>query len=309
MAKTLISIICPVYNEEGSIPIFFRRLDTAVAPLRDLYDFELIFTNNCSSDRTHELASELCRNHAWVRLITLSRNFGYQSSLLSGLHNAKGDATVIIDVDCEDPPEMIPSFLSHWGKGYDIIYGQRHKRPEAWPIQLARKIFYRLTRLIADYDFILDMAEFSLFSRRVRELVLKNRSTYPFIRAEIGFVGFQRLGLMYTREARVQGKTHYNYWRMTQFAIGGILSSSTFFLRLAVYLGFPLAIVNLVLALLSLFFGPTEYFRDFFTFVNWSYAVAFIGVLATYLARIHKDNIQRPLYIIDWDKTILPSRE
>ena len=117
----------------------------------------------------------------------------------------------MIDVDCEDPPEMIPKFVNEWEKGYDIVYGKRDKRPEFIGIQLARKAFYRITRLIADYDFILDMAEFSLVSARVREAILQNRTTFPFIRTEIGFVGFKRKGISYARQHRIVGKSHYIY--------------------------------------------------------------------------------------------------
>ncbi|MBI5048521.1 MAG: glycosyltransferase family 2 protein [Deltaproteobacteria bacterium] len=302
--KKLISIICPVYNEEEAVPLFYKRLMSAIESLRQEYDFELIFTNNASEDRTLEVIKDIRLKDPIVQVITFSRNFGYQASILAGLRNAKGIGIVIIDVDCEDPPEMIPRFLMEWEKGCDIVYGRRDKRPEHIALQLARKVFYRITRLIADYDFILDMAEFSLFSSRVRDIILQNHSTFPFIRSELGFVGFKRLGIPYNREPRISGKTHYNFIKMAQFAIGGILSSSTFPLRLAVYLGIPLVFINLFIALLSLMAGGSIDMQVIFL-LDFSYAILVLVFLSTYLARIYKDGIRRPLFIVDWQNSIL----
>lgn len=302
--RKTISIICPVYNEEGSIPIFYSRLINTIANFKEKYDFELIFTNNASNDRTLDIIKELSLKDPSVQVITLSRNFGYQASILAGLHNSQGAAVVIIDGDCEDPPEMIPKFIEGWERGYDIVYGRRDKRPEFIGIQVARKAFYRITRLIADYDFILDMAEFSLFSSRVKDAILKNCSTFPFIRAEIGFVGFRRLGIPYEREPRISGKTHYNFARMAQFAIGGILSSSTFPLRLAVYLGIPLVLANLAIAFLSLIIDH-RIDTQFIFLLDFSYMVIVLSFLSIYLARVYKDGVQRPLFIIDWQNSIL----
>src|SRR4051812_31831903 len=126
--RQLISIVCPVFNEEAAVPLFYRRLREALGPLRHAYDFELIFTNNRSTDRTLEVVSGLRQADPTVQVLTFSRNFGYQASVLAGLRHAAGDAMVVIDVDCEDPPEMIPKFVAEWEKGFDVVYGLRGKR-------------------------------------------------------------------------------------------------------------------------------------------------------------------------------------
>lgn len=305
--KKLISTICPVYNEEEAVPLFYKRLMSAIESLRQEYDFELIFTNNASEDRTLEVIKDICLKDPTVHAITFSRNFGYQASILAGLRNARGIGIVVIDVDCEDPPEMIPRFIEEWEKGYDIVYGRRDKRPEHIALQLARKVFYRITRLIADYDFILDMAEFSLFSSRVRDIILQNRSTFPFIRSELGFVGFKRLGIPYNRELRISGKTHYNFIKMAQFAIGGILSSSTFPLRFAVYTGIPLVLINILFLFLKLLKGAKMDVQLLFL-LDFSYAILVLVFISTYLARTYKDGVQRPLFIIDWENSFLNNR-
>ena len=112
--RKLISIICPVFNEEQCIPTFYKRLQAALAPLHHCYDFELIFTNNRSTDRTLEVIRDLRQRDPSVQVLTLSRNFGYQASVLAGLRHACGEGIVVIDVDCEDPPEMIPQLIAEW---------------------------------------------------------------------------------------------------------------------------------------------------------------------------------------------------
>jgi dolichol-phosphate mannosyltransferase len=223
--------------------------------------------------------------------------------VLCGLSNTDSDAYVVIDADCEDPPELITTFVSKWEEGYDIVYGQRAIRPENHAIVAARRLFYRLTHLIADWEFIIDMAEFSLFSDRVRRQVLRHRSTFPFVRSDLAFAGFRRHGIPYAREPRRFGETHYNLIRMTKFAIGGILSASTFPLRAIAYFGFPLAAVDLVYAFVALFgyrAGLTS-----IAILNLAFVVTSLAFLAMYIARIAKDVIGRPVFVIDAEQTHL----
>lgn len=303
-SRKLISIVCPVFNEELAIPLFYRRLQDALAPLRPRYDFELIFTNNRSSDRTLEIIQGLRREDPSVQVLTFSRNFGYQASVLAGLKHSAGDAMIVIDVDCEDPPELIPRFVDHWEQGYDVVYGLRGNRPESRLLLEARRTFYRLMRFMADNEVILDMAEFSLISAHVRDAMVDNRSTFPFLRSEIGYSGYRRIGVPYDRQARIVGTTHYNLFRMTAFALGGILSSSTFLLRLAAYIAPPLLIVNILLALLDELYGATRGFR-IAVLLDLMYLVAFLSVICIYQARVYKDGVNRPVFIVDWQHTLI----
>ena len=302
--RQVISIICPIHNEEETIPIFYDRFFKMIEPLSSKYDFELIFTNNRSEDDSLKIIEEYCKINTQVKVITLSRNFGYEASVMCGLTYATGDAIGIIDVDCEDPPEMIPKFINEWENGYDIIYGIREKRVESKIIQLMRKLFYRLNKLVADSDVILDMAEFSFFSSSVRDSIIDNKSTYPFIRSDIAYVGFNRKGIPYNREKRAKGKTHYNFLGMVQFAIGGVLSGSTFLLRLSYYLGIPLICFNICMLYFILL--KSNYDKiNFFIFLNIFYLVSFIPILSVYIARIYKDGVQRPLFVVDWKKSTI----
>jgi dolichol-phosphate mannosyltransferase len=298
-----IQVICPVYNEEQNIDYFYERFRSVRDQITERYHFELTFIDNFSTDRTSELIKALRAKDQSVQVITHSRNFGYQASLLSGLTNLEGDAYVIIDADCEDPPELITAFLQKWEEGYDLVYGNRKWRSENSTVAMARRIFYRLTKKIADSDFIIDMAEFSLFSRRIRDQVLSHSSTFPFVRSDLAYAGFRRCGIDYKREPRRFGKTHYNLLRMAAFAISGILSASTFPLRAIVYGGIPLATIDLVAAILEIIGAPVSLAAVLL--INLAFVCFSLVSISLYVARISKDVIGRSVFVVDEDRSDL----
>jgi polyisoprenyl-phosphate glycosyltransferase len=304
MDKKLLSIICPVYNEQDNIIMFYERIQKVIEPLNGQYEFEIIFTNNRSTDDSYKIVCNLHKQDKQVNLLTFSRNFGYQASILAGLTHASGDASVVIDVDCEDPPELIWQFIEKWEEGYDVVYGIRKKRQESRVIQSMRNFFYWILHKFGDYEVVMNMAEFSLITRDVRQEILNNKSTFPFLRTEIGYTGFNRIGVDYIRQSRQHGKTHYNFLGMSAFAIGGILSSSTFFLRLSALIGMFLLPMNLVLLFLDLTEKYSKAFEILVT-LDLIYLVFFMAVLSIYNARIYKDGVQRPVFIVDWKYSFL----
>ena len=297
-----ISIVCPVFNEEASVAGFHARLQAALVPLRARYEFELIFTNNRSSDATVDVIQRLRAEDRSIQVLTLSRNFGYQASVLAGLSYADGDAAVIIDVDCEDPPELIPAFVEKWEQGHDVVYGLRQGRPEPKVVTMARKLFYRILKAVADSDIILDMAEFSLVASHVRDSIIANTSTFPFLRSEIGYAGFSLAGIPYARQTRIAGTTHYNFWRMFMFAAAGILSSSTFPMRCALYFWPIVAAINLVALVVD---GASASPRAFHWLVAFDlmYLISLVTIYGLYIARIYKNGIGRPVFIVDWGRS------
>jgi len=300
--RRLITIICPVYNEQESIPIFYNRLKTTLEPLNDRYDFELIFSNNRSKDKTLEVLLALRKKDPCIHILTLSRNFGYQASAQAGMSHAAGEAIIVIDVDCEDPPELIPQFIEKWEDGYDVVCGIRKNRPELWLIKKSRNLFYRLLKITADADIVLYMAEFALISSVVRDAIINNENTFPFLRAEIGFAGFSRFEVPYDRQRRVAGKTHYNLFNMVSFAAAGILTSSTFLMRLAAYM-FPFfVLLNLVLLIITVFWGSSSAFKVLVA-MDLIYVTFLLTTHGIYLARVYKNVIGRPIYIIDPKKS------
>jgi dolichol-phosphate mannosyltransferase len=294
-----VSIITPVFNEERAIDPFYQRLSRALAPLRERLDFELIFTNNRSSDGTAERILALRAADPSVQLLTLSRNFGYQQSMLAGLRQASGDAICLIDVDCEDPPEMLVEFIRHWEEGYDLVYGVRDRRAETVLITWMRKIFYRVNRMIADSDIIVDMAEFSLMTADVRDAVVSSVSTFPFLRAEIAHFGFKRMGIRYDRQRRSVGESHFNFYGMTRFAIAGILSSTTVPLRLALYLLPPLFLLN-ALAFWAEVSGRWAWGFELLAMADLLYLCTALAIVALYTARNYRNVVGRPLAVVDW---------
>jgi dolichol-phosphate mannosyltransferase len=299
--RPLVSVVVPVLNEEEAVPLFLDRLTPVLTTLDERYRFEVLFCNNRSTDGTLDVIRAARARDPRVQVITYSRNVGYQASVFGGLRQARGDHIFIIDVDCEDPPELLPLFLDELVTGPDVVYGERDRRVEPRVITLARKIFYRVNRLVADSDIVLDMAEFCLMRAHVRDAVVSRVSTYPFLRAEIAHYGFERRAIRYDRQARTRGETHYNLWGMARFAVGGILSSTTAPLRATLY---ALPIVWLcTLAALAVDASPRVW-QLVFAF-DGLYVCTALAFLALYLARTYRNVIDRPIAVVDWRKSFV----
>ena len=299
-----VSIVTPVYNEAVALPIFYERLAKVLATLEDRYRFEILFSDNRSTDATADQVRELRSRDPRVQLLALSRNYGYQASMVAGMRQASGDAIIFIDVDCEDPPEMIPLFLDGWEGGNDIVYGIRERRHEPPHVTLARKLFYRVNKMIADSDILVDVAEFCLMSAEVRDAVSSGLSTFPFIRAEVAHYGFQRMGVHYDRQPRVGGKSHYSPYGMVRFAIAGILTSTTVPLRLSLY-GLPLLfLVNGLLLWLSATGGWGMAFEALVA-LDLLYIATSLAIVALYTGRNYRNVVGRPIAVVDFKRSAL----
>lgn len=288
-----LTILCPCHNEEGVVALFFQRLLPVIEAISKRYAVDVVFLNNASNDDT--LSQILALKNQWpsVYVLSLSRNVGYQASLEFGLRNVVGDIFICIDVDCEDPPELIPNFLHFYERGYDIVYGERVDRDEPRALVSSRKIFYRLLKIMADEEIILDMAEFALFTSEVRDVVVQDRSSFPFIRSSLSRAGFRHQGIPFKRHQRIGGRTHYNLLGMIIFAIAGILAASTLLLRLPLYF---LPLWLLALLLLSLYYADTGQASALAALLF--VAVAYLGIatacISLYVARSYKNSLGRP---------------
>jgi dolichol-phosphate mannosyltransferase len=295
--KKSLTIIVPVFNEEKTIPLFFARLKIVIQKLNDRYDIKILFINNSSIDNTYNTVLELRSLYQNVNLITLSKNVGYQKSLECGLDNVESDLLVFIDVDGEDPPEMILDFVKYFEIGYDIVYGERVDRHESFLLKKLRNVFYQIARRLADEEILLYMAEFSLITKEVRDAIVGGNNTFPFIRNLIARVGFSRLGIPYKRQIRIEGKTNYNLWGMFLFAASGILSSSTFFLRAPIYL-FPFWFMTLIALVLDYIFSQNINVLLFIFVLSMGYIGLTISFIAIYVARIYKNGLGFSNYTI-----------
>lgn len=304
MRPQTLTILCPVYNEEQVIPLFFGRIRPVMEKLAPRYHVQLLFLNNASTDQSAQEIEHIREIWPATYLITMSRNVGYHASLECGLRNATGDLFVFIDVDCEDPPEMILDFVDKHEQGYDIVYGERVDRDESRAMKGARKLFYRLLHAVADEEILLDMAEFSLLTKEVRDAVLDECSSFPFLRASIARVGFRRAAIPFKRQKRIAGDTHYNLVRMSIFAIAGILSASTLLLRLPIYL-LPFWFLTLLLLGAGYVATASPWYAIAAFLVFAAYLGATVAFTALYVARTYKNGLRRPNAFIDHSRSIL----
>lgn len=287
--------------------MFFGRVRPVMEKLSERYVVHLLFLNNASTDGTAEEIAKIKVLWPATYVITMSRNVEYHASLECGLRNAVGDLLAFIDVDCEDPPEMILQFVEKYEQGYDIVYGERADREEPEMLKGARKVFYRLLRALADEEIILDMAEFSLFTREVCTAILDERTSYPFIRSSISRVGFRRVAIPFKRQKRIAGKSHYNLIGMSIIAIGGILAASTMFLRLPMYL-LPLWIVTLGGLGIGYIYTQSLWLVVAAVVVFAGYVGATVAFTALYVARTYKNSLHRPNAFIDRKKSTFQPR-
>ena len=301
MTRSL-AVIVPLYNDVGNVAPFIERairtLDTVPS-----VSWQIVLVNNGSTDGSFEKACELHRADDRVKVLSLSRNFGYHGALLSGLTLVAADLYAMIDVDCEDPPEVLGEFAKAIEAGADIAYGIRSNRIESPPVTFFRRLFYYLNRSIADSDIVVWMSEFAMITRQVRDAIIAPRTTYVFLRAEMGHAGFVRVGIPYVRGVRTWGATHYTFWGMTQFAVAAFLASSTFPLRFILYLA---VVAGLLFPIVALLLGlGAAGIASLAAVATFYFALVALSTIALYLARTYKNGVARPVFIVDKNKTFL----
>jgi dolichol-phosphate mannosyltransferase len=302
---TRLAVLCPVYNEEEAIPLFLDRIMKVFSQLQARYKPSLYFIDNGCTDASLDIIRRFHETNPKVFAIVMSRNFGYQCALETGLRTVAADLYVMIDVDCEDPPEMILEFVKHQEEGFEIVYGERVDRPEPIVLKGLRKLYYRIVRWLADDNFVLNMAEFSLITREVRNAIIQDATSAPFLRASIGRIGFRRKNLPYRRHPRIAGETHYNFIAMTLFGIVGILSSSTLPLRVQAYV-LPFWSLTMVAVTVSAILSPNVWQVPALLLLGFGFLGFTVSFSALYIARIYKDGLLRPNAIVRYGLSILP---
>ena len=296
-------VIVPAYNERQNVPFFYERARAALDSLG--IDWSLVFMNNDSYDGTYDEVLALRSRDPRVQLITLSRNFGYHAALVAGLTSVHSDYYAIVDVDCEDPPELLVDFFRALQQGAQLAYGIRSNRDEPGLVTFGRKLFYMANRGVADSEIVMWMGEFSMFTRQVRDALLAAKTTFVSLRAEMGYVGFPRVGIPYQRAKRTYGDTHYNLWRMTVYAVASILSGTTFPLRLVLYLGAALAVLFPVVAFALEFDPPRVALAA--AVIGLYFLLVSLPLMSLYLARTYKNVVYRPVFAVDEARTFLDS--
>jgi glycosyltransferase involved in cell wall biosynthesis len=300
-SRKSLAVVVPCHNESANIRPFYAAAKEVLdrLPVKAV----LLFVNDASTDDTLDKILALRAKDPRVKVATLSRNFGYHAALVAGLSNADADLYAIVDVDGEDPPELLEKFHAAVAGGAQTVYGIRSERPEPAWIVFCRWLFYWINRKIADGPIRLWMAEFSMFTRPVRDYILANKTTFPFLRAEMAYVGLRMEGVPYARRPRLRGTSHYNFFSMAKFAVGGFLASSTFPLRLILYLsaafGGAYVLLSAALRLPLIEAGALAAVMGFI------FLLLALPMLALYLARTYKNVTGRPVFFLDPERSRL----
>jgi dolichol-phosphate mannosyltransferase len=303
----LISIVLPAYNEELNIRPLFERLHPILAQLSDRFRFEFVVIDNHSTDRTFALLQEVAASDPRVRVFRLSRNFGFQRSILTGYMQCRGDAAIQLDVDLQDPPELIPVFLERWQSGADVVYGVRIERTEGRVITFARGLFYRLIDLLSEDKLQVDAGDFRLISRRIIDLVCAYRDANPYLRGTIATLGFEQVGVPYARNARKFGESKFPFSKLLSLALDGILNHSTVPLRFATYFGLGASLLTVILMLCYAFVRivlRAEWPAGITTLaalilLSISINAMLLGIIGEYLGRMYRQIHVAPVSIIE----------
>ncbi len=301
---TSISIIIPIFNEEGNIPLLYERLSHVLQGIGSSY--ELIFVNDGSKDNSLVLILELAQKDEQVKYLDFSRNFGHQIAVTAGVEAAVGQTIVIIDADLQDPPELIADLYAKYQEGYEVVYAKRRKRKgETFFKKITAKLFYRLLAKITSLDIPLDTGDFRLIDRKVADILQQMPEKNKYLRGQIAWIGFRQTYVEYDRDSRHANQTGYTLGKMIGFAIDGITGFSNFPLRIATISGFAVSFIAFLLMIYALV--SRFVWKDFqpgwtstilsILFIGGIQLIA-IGIIGEYIKRIADNVRDRPIYII-----------
>ena len=299
--KKKISIVIPMYFEEDMVKICYNEIKKVIDLKK--YDYEIIFIDDGSQDKTLSLLEAIAKRNHKVKVISLSRNFGHQAAVSAGLKYVTGDACVIIDADLQDPPEVIPEMLKLWESGYQIVYGKRKKRDgESFFKLFTAKLFYKILNKLSDINIPKDTGDFRVIDKVVVDTINSLNEHNKFLRGLYSYTGFKQIEYLYERNPRKAGKTKYSLKKMLKLASDGIIGFSYKPLKLIIILSLFLAFIS-VISLIATIIYKTYYLLLIFLFsFNTSIILLCIWLLSLYISRIYDEVKNRPSYIIS--KTI-----
>jgi len=305
-----LSLVVPVFNEEETVHLFVEAIEAVredvIAKMPEGGGIEIVFVDDGSRDRTVEKVLACRSDHLKIRLVRLSRNFGKDSALTAGLAHAKGDGVVPMDVDLQDPPEILPEMVEAWVDGAYVVNAMRMDRSsDNWFKRKAANTFYRIYNKIAAYPITPNVGDFRLLDRQVIEALNMMPERIRFMKGLFSWVGFSPTTVGYTRTVRVAGTTKWKPWSLWNFALDGITGSSTLPLRIWTYVGGFIAVLAVAWATL-IFFRTLIYGADVpgyasLMVIGLTLGAAILialGVIGEYVGRIAIEVRQRPLYVV-----------
>jgi dolichol-phosphate mannosyltransferase len=304
LRQPALSVVVPLFNEHENIPALWDRL-CAVLESTPL-DYEIVLVDDGSKDATPRLLDELVLHNKQAVVIRLSRNFGHQAAVCAGLESARGRAVVVMDGDLQDPPELIPDMIRLWREGHDVVCAVRRRRREGFLKRLSYRAFYRILSLISELDIPLDSGDFCLMDRRVVDALNCLPEQCRFVRGLRGFVGFRQAGLPYDRPAREGGRPKYTMRKLSGLAVDGLVSFSSYPLRLVTYCGAATASAAIALLVWVL----NDAIRNQTAPRGWASTMVVVlfmgaiqllslGIIGEYIRLIFQEAKRRPTYIVD----------
>lgn len=299
-----ISIVAPAYNEEENVLPFYEKMKAVLDGITK--EWEIVCVDDGSQDKTLEMLTRLHLDDNRLKVINLSRNFGKEAALTAGLDHASGDAIIPIDIDLQDPPELIPEMIQLWQQGYEVVYATRTEREgETFLKKSTASYFYRFINRLSNIEIPKNTGDFRLMDRKVLDALKELRETHRFMKGLFSWVGFKQTSLPYVRKERFAGTTKWNYFKLIELAIEGITSFSIKPLQVATMLG-------LLVSLLAFFYGviiigkTVVFGADLPGYPSIMVTMLFlggvqlitIGVIGEYIGRIYHEVKQRPIYLI-----------
>jgi glycosyltransferase involved in cell wall biosynthesis len=302
--STDISIVIPMYNESAMLAELFQRLENTLAEIGG--EIEVILVDDGSSDSTWLDATHYSPRNFSTHCIALSRNFGKEAALTAGLNAVTGQAIIILDADCQDPPELIPEMLAQMEQGADVVNMKRRTREgESWLKRKSSTLYYRLLGTLSDVDIPANVGDFRLMSRRVVDEVNRLGERNRYMKGILAWPGFNQVTMLYDRQPRAAGASKWNYWQLSALAVSGITAFSNKPLRFASWVGTMVALsaffYGLWVLIRTLIFGdPVTGYPSLMLVILFLGGIQLttIGILGEYVGRIFTEVKNRPSYII-----------
>ena len=303
--KVTLTLVIPVFNESETVSLFMERVKK-VFNVFDWISLDIVFVNDGSTDDTLVRLLKLKNQYKSIRIVDLSRNFGKEAALTAGLNIASGNIVVPIDVDLQDPPELIIEMIDRWRDGYDVVVGKRIDREsDSWPKRKSAAWFYRIHNKISEPKIPENVGDFRLMDRSVVEALNELSESRRFMKGLFAWVGFRTTAVAYARPERIAGTTKFNGWRLWNFALEGITSFSTDPLRIWTYIGCAVASISFLFAIFMVF-KVLIYGADVPGYASVFVAVTFlgglqlvgIGIVGEYLGQSYIESKRRPVYLV-----------
>jgi glycosyltransferase involved in cell wall biosynthesis len=306
MVAPLLSVVVPVKNEADCILPFVTRVGAILDGIAVDQGWEILFVDDGSTDATLAAIVAANQRDPRVRALSLSRNFGKEAALSAGLDHARGNAVIPMDVDMQDPPEVLPEMVAKWRDGHEMVFGLRRCRDrDGWAKRVTAGLYYRAHNAVSSDKIPENAGDFRLMDRKVVDVIRAMPERNRFMKGLFAWAGFRQASVEYDRAERETGTTKYNYWKLWTLALDGITSASTVPLRIWSYVGAVIALFALGFAgwlgMNTLLFGnPVPGYASIMTSVLFLGGIQLIslGVLGEYVGRILTETKQRPLYVV-----------